>query len=56
VPKDEESANANPAGKKPAAPAKGKGPATGIEDLKPQHSKAWLDLKPLLHPGAKTLT
>jgi hypothetical protein len=55
VPKEEESAQAAP-GKKAPAPAKGKGPATGIEDLKPIHSKAWLDLKPLLHPGVKTLT
>lgn len=55
VPKEEETA-ANPAAKKPPAPAKGKGPATGIEDLKPQHSKAWLNLIPLLHPGVKTLT
>jgi hypothetical protein len=55
VPKDEDPAQA-PAGKPKAAPAKGKGPATGVEDLKPVNSKAWLDLKPLLHPGAKSLT
>lgn len=55
VPKDDEAAQA-PAGKKAAAPAKGKGAPTGAEELKPIHSKGWVDLKPLLHPGAKTFT
>ena len=51
VPKEEEP----PAGsaKKPAAPAKGKGPSTA-DELKPFFAKAWLDLRPFLHPGAKT--
>lgn len=55
VPKEDDAAGGAPAGKKPP-PAKGKGPAAGGEELKPAYSKAWVDLKPLLHPGAKTLT
>ena len=51
VPKEEEPAAGS--AKKPAAPAKGKGPTTA-DELKPFFAKAWLDLRPLLHPGAKT--
>jgi len=51
VPKEEEAIAGS--AKKPAAPAKGKGPAT-TEELKPVYAKAWLDLRPLLHPGAKS--
>jgi len=54
IPKEEEPP-AGSAAKKPPAPAKGKGPAT-TEELKPYYAKAWLDLRPLLHPGAKTLS
>lgn len=53
IPKEDENA-ANPAGKKPA-PAKGK-PAAAVDELKPQHAKAWLNLVPLMQPGAKSLT
>jgi hypothetical protein len=51
VPKEEEAIAGS--AKKPAAPAKGKGPAT-TEELKPVYAKAWLDLRPLLHPGVKS--
>jgi len=51
IPKEEEALAGS--AKKPAAPAKGKGPAA-TEDLKPVFAKAWLDLRPLLHPGAKS--
>ncbi len=51
VPKEEEAIAGS--AKKPAAPAKGKGPAT-TEELKPVYAKAWLDLRPFLHPGVKT--
>jgi hypothetical protein len=51
VPKEEEAVAGS--AKKPAAPVKGKGPATS-EELKPVFAKAWLDLRPLLHPGAKS--
>lgn len=53
IPKEEENAGI-PAGKK-APPAKGK-PATAVDDAKPQHAKAWLNLVPLMQPGATTLT
>jgi len=56
VPKEEEALNQAATGKKPPAPAKGKGPATGADELKPQHSKAWLNLVPFLHPGTKSTT
>lgn len=46
VPKEEENPAQAQATKKPAPPVKGKGPATGIEDLKPSYSKAWLNLTP----------
>lgn len=53
IPKDEDPAAAANA-KKPAA-AKGK-PAAAADELKPQHAKAWLNLVPLMHPGAKSVT
>lgn len=50
VPKEEEAVAGS--AKKPAAPVKGKPAAS--EDVKPVYAKAWLDLRPLLHSGAKS--
>ena len=54
IPKEEEVPGQAAGGKKPP-PAKGKAPAGG-EEQRPQHSKAWLNLTPFLHPGTKSLT
>lgn len=57
VPKEDETAAAagGAAAKKPAAPAKAKN-ALPTEEAKPTYGKAWLDLTPLMHPGATSLT
>lgn len=58
VPKDEEEevtgGKADP--KKKAPPAKKGAKDANVEDMKPTHCKGWLDLTPLMHPGAKTVT
>lgn len=56
VPKEEETVNATGAGaKKPPPPAKGKA-AVPTEEIKPTFGKAWIDLTPLMYPGATTLS
>lgn len=55
VPKEEEIVAATGAGaKKPVAPPKGK--AVAVEEVKPTFGRAWIDLTPLMHPGATSLT
>jgi hypothetical protein len=54
IPKEDESMTAPAANAKKAPPPKGKA-ATPMEEAKPTYCRAWLDLTPLLHPGACTL-
>lgn len=59
MPKEDED-DVNATGGKPAA--KGKAPPkkgakdTNVEEVKPTHCRGWLDMAPLQHPGARTVT
>jgi len=51
IPKEEEPVVAAGGAKKPPPAAKGKA-SLPTEEIKPTFGKAWIDLTPLMHPGA----
>lgn len=55
VPQDEEAEAADPKAKGKKAPAKGK-PASATEETRPTYGRAWVNLTPLMHPGATKMT